>query len=213
MMGQRNSGKTTLIRLLWGFVAPTAGKVSVLGLAPYLHQVEVRRRAGFVPESAVMYEWLSVLEMLDFVSRFYPKWDHDHAMTLLRALAVDPACKVFQLSPSDQFKVRLVAALGHRPALLLLDSPFQSLDNQAQLEIHTFLKRLSREENVAMVITSLVNDQLDRLADTMLMLDRGAVIEQAPAAVLKEKFGVSSMEEVFLEVSAKVLQRRHGANA
>jgi ABC-type multidrug transport system ATPase subunit len=81
------------------------------------------------------------------------------------------------------------------------------------LEVHAFLKQISRDEKVSIVISSDVSDSLDRLADTVLMLKRGTVVHCAPAAALKKQYEVSSLEDVFLESVQKVSRASRHANA
>src|SRR5215467_1284804 len=66
IMGPKGSGKSTLLRILWGFVQPSAGKVHVFGLAPHLHQIQVRMRAGYVSKAPTFYDWMTARDFLQF---------------------------------------------------------------------------------------------------------------------------------------------------
>jgi ABC-2 type transport system ATP-binding protein len=213
VMGPKGAGKTTLLRLLWGFARPTAGTIAVLGIAPHLHQIEVRQRAGYVPEKAGMYEWMAAGAFLNFIAGFYPGWDQMRAQALLKELGIDDHQLLYRLSPGDKLKLRLVAALGHRPLVLFLDEPMLKQEPAVWLEVHSFLKQISRDENVAIVISSDVSDSLDRLAETVLMLKRGSVVHYDQAATLKKQYGLSSLEDVYLESAQKVSTASRHANA
>jgi ABC-2 type transport system ATP-binding protein len=212
VMGAKGAGKSTLLRLLWGFARPTSGTLEVFGLIPHLHQIEVRFKGGFVSGSRGFYEWMTVRDFLRFISNFYPNWDESHAERLLADFDIESGMDVRGLSKGDKLKLAIVAATGHRPLLLLLDEPMLGQDPGLWLEIQSFLKQLARDEKVSIVISSDVSDNLDRLAETVLMLKRGTVLHCCSSAALKKEFGVSSLEDIFLE-SDKASKRSHHANA
>jgi ABC-2 type transport system ATP-binding protein len=213
IMGPAKSGKTTLLQLLWGFLRPTAGVVEVLGRAPHLHQIEVRRQAGYVARKGAFYEWMSAQEFLSFVANFYPTWDPERANELLKEFGVVPSTRVRQLSSEDKLKLRLIAALGHRPKLLLLDEPMKDESVSTWLEIHTFLKELAHSEETTIVISAGVSDDLDRLVDSVMMLNRGSVLRCGPAAELKRQFRAASLEDIFNESLQQVQKNVRRANA
>src|SRR6185369_8202743 len=117
------------------------------------------------------------------------------------------------LSKADKTKLGLIAAVGHHPELLLLDEPTHELDQVIRQEIWRFLKEISRNKNVAVVTSAQVSDDLDRLADTVLMLNKGRAVEYEPAAILKERYGTSRFEEVFSKSTGTVLKASAGNNS
>src|SRR5262245_27950969 len=143
LMGPEGSGKTTLLKILWGFVRPDAGTARVFELTPHLDQVAVRLRAGYLSEVPKFYGWMTARKFLEFVSAFYDNWDRAFAIQQLLDFDVDPDSRIARTSKLNQRKLGLVAALGHRPALLLLDAVCQGLDPAPRHEIATLLKRLA----------------------------------------------------------------------
>jgi ABC-2 type transport system ATP-binding protein len=178
-----------------------------------LQQIELRRRAGYVSETAGLYEWMIARDFLKFISHFYPTWDEAHVEALLKDLGVDDSTKIYQLDPASKMKLRLIAALGHRPVLLLLDEPMRNQEIGIWLELHAFLKDMSRDQGVTIVISSEVSDSLDRLADRVIMLKRGTVLHCASSAALKSQYGLSSLEDVFVESAKKVPRVARHVNA
>ncbi len=177
VIGPKGSGKTTLLRILWGFVRPETGNVKVFARTPHLHQVSVRLRAGYLSEAPVFYPWMTPRRFLKFISTFYENWDEGYADQLLSDFNIDDRRIISQLSKSSTTKLGLIAAAGHRPALLLLDEPMRDLDPVVCHEISLLLKDLSREQNVGIVVSSPVLEDLKRIADTVLMLNYGRVAE------------------------------------
>src|SRR5437867_9458599 len=198
VMGPSGAGKTTLLRLIWGFLRPDRGTVSVLGLQPHLNQVSVRLRAGYLSESPYFYGWMTARQHLQFVSKFYQGWNGG-VDALLNRFDIDPDKQVQQLSRGARAKLALIASSGHNPLLLLLDEPTAGLDPLVRRDILAFLKVLAKEKGVGIVLSSHISDDLGRLADSVLMLHKGRVVEYATAAALARNHELSRLEDIFIE--------------
>jgi ABC-2 type transport system ATP-binding protein len=198
IMGPHGAGKTTLLRLIWGFIRPDGGRLSVFGLQPHIEQVKVRLRAGFVGENPPAYETLTARRFLQFIGNFYERWDRSRTDELLERFGLNPDIKVGQLSKGNRIKLSLISALGHSPSLLVLDEPISDLDPQVRTDILLLLKSLSREEDVSIMVSSHISDDLDLIADSVLMLHNGQIVEYARAAFLQEKYSLLKMEAIFV---------------
>ena len=202
VMGPNGAGKTTLLRLLWGFMRPDQGSISVFGMQPHLQQVAVRLRAGYLSENPQFYSALTPKQFLRFVGDFYEGWDEPWAERLLEQFGVRSDLKIEKLSKGNRIKLGLISAAGHRPSLLILDEPTSGLDPLVRLDILRFLKRLASEENVSVLLSSHISDDLDQVADSILMLNNGRVVEYAQAAALLDKYGHPRLEAVFVDAVA-----------
>ncbi|HYR87331.1 MAG TPA: ABC transporter ATP-binding protein [Terriglobia bacterium] len=198
IMGPNGAGKTTLLRLLWGFMRPDSGSISVFGMQPHLEQVKVRLRAGYMSENPQSYFALTGRQFLRFVGNFYEGWDGSRTDRLLEKFGVPSNLKIEKLSKGNRIKLAMVSAVGHRPALLMLDEPTSGLDPLARLEILHFLKSLAQEESVSILLSSHISDDLDLIADSVLMLNKGRVVEYAGASFLLGKYGQPRLEAVFV---------------
>ena len=182
--GPKGAGKTTLLKLLWGFIKPDAGRISVFGMCPHLDQVRLRRHVGYLcPDRSYCFEF-TASEFTQSVGRFYDGWTEINATRLLWNLNIDPHSKMGDLSTADRSKVAIASVASHRPALLLLDEPMAGVDRPERSEILRFLKQLSKEEQVSTLISFDLTDDLDYLADSILMLKDGRAVEFA--SVLEE---------------------------
>ena len=197
VVGPKGAGKTTLLRLIWGFLRPDEGSVSVFGLHPHMDQIKIRLRSGYVPKDPHFYSSLTARQTLRFIGHFYTGWDDEHTGRLLDQFGMDPNTPIQPFSASDRTRLSIIAALGHRPSLLILDEPGESLDHRTRSKTLKFLKRLACEEQVSIVVSSDISDDLDHISDTILMLDRGRMIEYAPAAALLDKYGEPRLEAIF----------------
>jgi ABC-2 type transport system ATP-binding protein len=198
VMGPNGAGKTTLLKLLWGFLRPDQGRISIFGMQPHLEQVRIRRRAGYLSENPQFYFALTARQFLRFIGNFYEGWEESRTDHLLEEFGVDPGLKIEQLSKGNRIKVGVISAVGHRPSLLILDEPTSGLDPLVRLDILRFLSKVAREEQVSILLSSHISDDLDQVADSILMLNKGHVVEYARASDLLIKYGQPRLEGVFV---------------
>lgn len=184
--GPAGAGKTTLLRLLWGFLRPDAGTISVMGMTPHLEQVRVRRKVGFVGDSLRLREWMSAEQHLSFTAGFYPTFDCQHARDLLDRLGVRARNSVGKLSEAEKVKLALVAALAHRPDLLILDEPTSDLDSRARDEVSELLREQSKL-GVGIIFSNPPSEALEQTADSVLRLDAGSPLYDSPYTPTPER--------------------------
>jgi ABC-2 type transport system ATP-binding protein len=104
--------------------------------------------------------------------------------------------KTEKLSRGNRVKLGLISALGHHPALF--DEPTAGLDPLVRVEILQFLRKMAREEGVSILLSSHISDDLDQIADSVLMLNNGQIVEYARAAFLVEKYNLQRLEAIFV---------------
>jgi ABC-2 type transport system ATP-binding protein len=204
LMGPNGAGKTTLLKLIWGFVRPDRGDVRVFGLTPHLEQLNVRLRAGWLSESPHFYGWMTARRFLEFMAAFYEGWDRGYVSDLANRFHVDLNKRIDQLSKGNRVKLGLMAAVAHRPRLLLLDEPTSGLDPIVRLDILEFLKDLAAMQHVGIILSSHISDDLDQIAHTVLMLHEGRRVELAATADLLTHYKLAKLETVFLHAIGKI---------
>ena len=177
VLGHPGAGKTSLLRLLWGFERPDRGRVEIFGMQPHLEQLQVRLRAGYAAEFTWYYPELTIEQFLSFIGSFYETWDTDYAQTLLKQFRLTWWYKISELSLPERRQLALVAAMGHRPSLLILDQPTAGLDEETRSKVLNFLRKLAREDKATLVISSHISDDLDQITDGALILNHGHVME------------------------------------
>jgi len=178
-LGRNGAGKTTTIRMLLGLIKPDAGQISVLGLDPRLEPLQVRRRIGYVAEDQTMVGWMRVRQLLSFVAPFYPTWDAALAKQLSDRLELPAATRVRHLSKGQGVRLALLLALAHRPELVILDDPTLGLDPIMRKEFLRDLVGHLQGENVGVFFSSHLLYEIEPVADSIVILDRGRVVRQA----------------------------------
>lgn len=128
MLGPNGAGKSSLIRILMGLIPADAGEIRLFGNNIDLDHTSLRQRIGYVPEVHCIYRWMTVGEVLHFVSKLYPQWDNDWVEQMLSIFELPLKKKIASLSKGMTTKLSLILALGHNPDLLILDEPTSGLD-------------------------------------------------------------------------------------
>jgi ABC-2 type transport system ATP-binding protein len=186
-LGRNGAGKTTTIRTLLGLLAPDAGEVRVLGLDPKTNPLEIRRRVGYVAEDQTMFGWMRVGQLLSFIAPFYPTWDPAWARELSDRFELPLKTRVRHLSKGQTVRVALLLALAHRPKLVILDDPTLGLDPIMRKEFLRDLVTHMQGENIGVFFSSHLLYEVEPVADSIVILDRGQVIRQAGTEELREQ--------------------------
>ncbi|MDX9973846.1 MAG: ABC transporter ATP-binding protein [FCB group bacterium] len=175
LVGENGAGKTTLIHHLLGAYGAQTGSVRVFGLDPTQHPAEVLSRVGYLSEDRDMPGWMRVNELLRYTQAFYPTWDEIYADSMRDEFGLSPTARVKHLSRGEKAKLGLLLALAYRPELLLLDEPSSGLDAVARRDILAAVVRSVAEEGRTVLFSSHLLDEVERVADHVVMIHQGAV--------------------------------------
>ncbi|MEM7612359.1 MAG: molybdenum ABC transporter ATP-binding protein [Pseudomonadota bacterium] len=183
VFGVSGSGKTTLLRCVAGLEPTAVGDIRVRDRHWQRGDQRMpthRRRVGFVFQEASLFPHLTVAGNLAFARRRANGASLASAQDLLELLGIGALTERMphQLSGGEQQRVAIVRALLSAPELLLMDEPLASLDRQRKQEVLPYLERLTRELSIPMIYVSHQIDEVVRLADHLLLLDRGSVTAQ-----------------------------------
>jgi ABC-2 type transport system ATP-binding protein len=184
LLGRNGEGKTTLIKILLGLLAPDSGRVEVLGRGVDADG-GARARVGFVPERPVFHDFMTVGEVLALRARLFPRWDAARAAELCRRLALDPAARVAGASKGTLGKLAWVCAAAHDPSLYLLDEPTSGLDALVRDEVLAGLVAELGGAGRTVLIASHRLDELSGLLDEIWVLAGGRIAGVYDAASLR----------------------------
>jgi ABC-2 type transport system ATP-binding protein len=187
LIGRNGAGKTTTIRLLLGLLRPDAGRSEVLGDDSLALSKGVRRRIGYLSEDSFPYDDLSLPRTLEFVSAFFPDWSWDLSERLMERLAVPSDTPLSALSAGERRKAELLLVLAQDPDLLILDDPAAGLDTVVRRDFLWAALEVARDEGKAVLFTSHVLTDVERVADTVAFLDQGTILFQTALDDLKAK--------------------------
>lgn len=172
LAGPNAAGKSTLLALAAGMLAPSEGSIAVLGRDPR-EAPEVLAEVGYVGQGAPLYRSFRVEDTIEYARRTNSRWDRDIALELLTR--IDSRSKVSALSAGERARLALALALGKRPRLVLLDEPFASLDPLAGRELLQLLMDGVAELGATVVVASHVVADIQRVCDHIVLLSSGCV--------------------------------------
>ena len=186
LLGANGAGKTTLIEMMMGLSPPSAGEVRLFGAEAIAAPLEAKRRVGFVPQSDELIDILKGKQYLDLMSSFYRSWDSALADRLLLQWGVDRDQYISKYSVGQRQKLAIIAALAPRPDLLVLDEPVASLDPIARRQFLQQIVEVSADERRAVVFSSHIVSDVERLANRIWVLKEGRLLWQGELDALKE---------------------------
>jgi ABC-2 type transport system ATP-binding protein len=212
-LGPNGAGKSTTIKMLTGLLAPTSGRIRVLGRDLSTEPLEVKRRIGVVPEDLNLFERLTGAEMLSFTGRMYGLQKAEIAerspeLLDLMELTSDPKKLIVEYSHGMKKKLSLACALIHRPEILFLDEPFEGVDAIASRTLKDLLSRLTAR-GLTVFLTSHVLEIVERLCSDIAIISQGKLLASGSLNELRkgiqvdgdgEHTGPISLEEYFIHI-------------
>jgi ABC-2 type transport system ATP-binding protein len=202
-LGPNGAGKSTTVKMLAGMIKPTSGNATVAGLDVVREGLLVKRRIGYVPETAALYETLTGREFLDLCGRLYHLHEEDLARRAAElgasfGLAEVLNARIGTYSKGMRRKLLLSSALLHDPDVLFLDEPLDGLDVEAQALLKSLLRRLAAGGKTIFYCSHIL-EVVERICDRVIIIDKGRVVADGPVAVVRAQ--ASSLEEVFRKVT------------
>jgi ABC-2 type transport system ATP-binding protein len=179
LFGRNGAGKTTTMRCLLNLLRPQRGSVRVLGLDPAAHEVDVKRRIAFVPDTVAFYPWMTVRETLDYLASFRSEWNRQTERDLLANFRLDSSQKAGALSKGQRTQVALIAAVCPEPELLLLDEPTSGLDPIVRREfIQTVIGAYQEGDpgNRTILVSTHLISEFEGLIDEFTIMDGGRAV-------------------------------------
>jgi ABC-2 type transport system ATP-binding protein len=190
-LGVNGAGKSTTMRILNGFLRPSAGSARVLGRPAGPDDVEVRRRVGYLPQVPAFHGWMTGAEVLRLTADLYgmePESGRRRSAELLERMALSEAAKRRCSGYSGGMKQRLglAQALLSEPELLLLDEPVSALDPVGRLEVLDLIRELG--ERVTVFMSSHILADVERTCDHVTILHQGRIVADEPTETLCHRY-------------------------
>ncbi len=186
-LGQNGAGKSTTIRMLLTLVKPTSGEIEIFGLNLEKHRKEILKRMGAVIERPDTYKYLSALDNLSIFAKM--GGIHFSDKELLNrldkvGLAERANSKVSTYSQGMKQRLGIAIALINNPELIILDEPMNGLDPQGIADVRNLILHLSKEMKKTLLISSHLLSEMELIADSMLIIDKGKKIVEGKMADL-----------------------------
>ncbi len=196
-LGPNGAGKTTTMKILTGFLAPTAGSVKIAGLDVLADSLAVRRKLGYLPENAPSYPDMTVLEFLLFIAGVRhltgaQRRERLDALLTLTELADRRHQLIHSLSRGFKQRLGLAQALLHDPELLILDEPTSGLDPNQIVEIRNLIQALGKTKTVLLSTHQLA--EVEAVCNRVLIIHQGKLaMDGSIEDVLRQAAGVKAL--------------------
>ena len=202
LLGHNGAGKSTTMRILLTLLKPSGGAATVAGLDVTRHPVQVRRLTGCVPQERTADPLLTARENLCFMAGLYhlsARRARRRVAEVLETAGLGPSRDRLARDLSGGTRRRLELAMGlvHLPAVLFLDEPTLGLDVAARRDMWDYVRQV-RDGGTTVVLTTHYLEEADALCDQVAIIDHGQIMAAGSPAALKGRFGLPTLDEVFL---------------
>ena len=208
ILGPNGCGKTTTIGMILGLLKPTSGKVLINGMEIESQRVDLLNKLNFISPYIELPKKLTVKQNLEVYGRLYDvkklKLQIDYLCEKLRLYEFINKI-TGELSSGQKNRVSLAKSIINDPTVLLLDEPTASLDPETGDFVRSFLEEYQREKKTSILLASHNMSEVERLCSSVLMMNKGAIIDQGTPSELIKKHGRKNMEEVFLKLTRETV--------
>ena len=204
-LGPNGAGKTTTMRILTGFMPPTAGKATVAGYDVFEHPYEVKKRIGYLPEAPPVYGEMSVQDYLMFVARLknVPGGEVKSRteQVMERCAVADVKSKLIsKLSKGYRQRVGLAQAIIHNPEVLILDEPTSGLDPKQITETRDLILRLAGEHTI--ILSTHILPEVEAICRKVIIINRGKLVATDSVEHLKHR-GIGNAVQVQVDTNGQ----------
>lgn len=185
-LGPNGAGKTTTMRMLTGYMPPTAGKASVAGFDVFNQSLEVRKRVGYLPENVPLYRDMTALGYLMYLGEIRGvRQVRARALEALERVGLGARANshIRALSKGMRQRVGLAQALLHNPPVLILDEPTIGLDPIQVLELRQLVSELGRDHTV--LFSTHILSEAEQVCDSVVIINQGIIVAQGAPTQLR----------------------------
>ena len=189
LLGPNGAGKTTTLRMLTGFLQPTAGSIHVKDYSIDEHPLEIKKILGYLPESAPLYHDMLVFDYLNYVADIR---GIEKNLKLKRIRKLADLCGINEvmhqpidvLSKGYKQRVGLAHAMMNDPEILILDEPTSGLDPNQIVEIREIVKQIGKEKTI--ILSTHILSEAEATCDRVVIINRGKIVADGSTESLKE---------------------------
>lgn len=194
LLGKNGAGKTTTMRMLLNLATETSGEIMLFGSKP---NNETYKKIGAIIETPGFYENLTAEENLEIIAKIRGHYQKEKIKEILHTVSLDNSRKEYKnFSLGMKQRLGIAAAIMHEPELLILDEPINGLDPIGIKEIRRLLKKMSKENNTTILISSHILSEIENIADVIGVMDNGKLITELTKEELHEQLNKNVEFEV-----------------
>ena len=192
LLGKNGMGKSTLIKLINDLLTPSEGEVLINGNKP---SIDSKKIISYLPERTYLDKNMTVDQIIKYFSEFYENFDKEKAYNLLKKLDLNSKMKLTKMSKGMQEKVQLILVMSRNAEIYILDEPLGGVDPATRDYILDTILSNFKEGSTVIISTHLIDD-IERILDEVVFIDKGQIILHENADELREREN-ASINEIF----------------
>ncbi len=192
LVGENGAGKTTIIKLILNAMDRTSGKINIFGMDNIDEEIEAKERIGYVSDEDFLLVNSNIKKYAKAFARVYKNWDQELFEKYARMWKLSAKKKFSEYSKGMKTKAMLALALAHDPDILILDEPTAGLDPVARIEVLDILREIVADGERAVLFSTHITGDLDKIADSITVLIDGKVTESMAIDQIEDKYAVIS---------------------
>lgn len=189
-IGENGAGKTTTIKAVLNLIRRDAGEIRVLGMDNIRDERAVKERIGVVLEDGCFLNTMNARQVDTLMGKAYQNWNPEQFFGFIRRFGIDENKKIKDYSKGMRMKISIAAALSHGAELLLMDEPTSGLDPVVRDEVLDLFYDFMQDEGHAILLSSHITSDLDKIADYITFIHGGRVALSEPRDELLDTYGV-----------------------
>lgn len=204
-IGPNGAGKSTTVKIMLGILQDYEGEVRILGEDISSGSIEYKKKIGYVPETAEIYDSLSAQEYLTFIGELYGldfETVDQKARKLMSLFGIEGSyeSRISSFSKGMKQKVLIIASLLHNPELIFLDEPLSGLDANSVLVLKEIMTELAKQGKT-IFYSSHIMDVVEKISDRIIMISGGTIVADGSFNDLKTQCSQGSLEDIFNQLS------------
>ena len=206
-IGPNGAGKSTTVKILCGLITDYEGEVTIKGWDIKQDTIEIKKRIGYIPELAELYDVLTPMEFLQFVGALHNLDEslcRERIIKMLSAFGLESNLnqRMDSFSKGMRQKVLIASGLLHNPDIIILDEPLSGLDANSVILIKELINKLARDGKTIFYCSHMM-DIVEKVSDRIVLIDDGRVVADGSFEELRQQQGDKSLEQIFAQLTAK----------
>jgi ABC-2 type transport system ATP-binding protein len=188
LIGRNGAGKTTIMKLIQNVLIKQSGSIKICGYDNRKHEIKAKNEIGFIVEHSPFIKSYTLLENAELFGKYYTNFNIEVFKSYLSLFKLDSSKNFITLSKGMNTRFQLSFALAHKPKLLILDEPTDGLDPVFRKEFINLLQELIADEKMAVLLSTHITSDLDKVADYITLIDKGEVIFSKDKETLLDQY-------------------------
>lgn len=205
-IGPNGAGKSTTVKIICGLISDYEGEVIIDGINGKLDPVAVKKKIGYIPEMAELYDVLTPAEFLGFMAELYslsPDLANDRITRMLTAFGLEKNMhqRMDTFSKGMRQKVLIISGLLHNPDIIILDEPLSGLDANSVIIVKELISKLAKDGKTIFYCSHMM-DVVEKVSDRIVLINEGRVIADGSFEELQQQQGNQSLEKIFAHMTS-----------